>query len=427
MKLTTILITLIALLTLSITAYADEKITTAKLKELATTDREPRQHTTYLSKDGKVRYSVYDVHLDDGTVEMRTKKSYLPAVTDGVNHDKTSKFRIPPSAKKMAKWFAKGANHAMFLSMIIDVLGDGVDYVLDPRNNSVQYKEKGNYKVGEYYGATAQEACQKYFNYVASLYEDGYADRVVATGNNCLVYGGKRKFNGNVLASITEIVKSETKVMNDEEFAQAVIELAKADNAKAKKVVLDVAKQAVSDGDYDKEIQKAVDELNADETKDDTQDNQDNTSDSSNASSSDSTNTDSQDDTQATPKNQNETDNDGGKEKDKFELPGFCDWATKVCEFIDWMKEPPPSDELPKQVPKATISDVGDLGSVDRYRQRINFDGQCPTGTLSFEVKSVAYSYQIPYHHFCSLLEQLRPWLLAFTYLSTAFFVVRSL
>lgn len=117
---------------------------------------------------------------------------------------------------------------------------------------------------------------------------------------------------------------------------------------------------------------------------------------------------------------------DKDKEKDK-ELPTFCNWAGVVCDFIDWVKEPPPSDEPPKQVPKATISDVGDLGSVDRYRQRINFDGQCPTGTLSFEVKSVAYSYQIPYHHFCSLLEQLRPWLLAFTYLSTAFFVVRSL
>lgn len=141
------------------------------------------------------------------------------------------------------------------------------------------------------------------------------------------------------------------------------------------------------------------------------------------------------DSTQAGTKDETATENgtstkkdekDKDKEKDK-ELPKFCEYAKTVCDFIDWMKEPPPSDEPPKQVPKATISDVGDLGSVDRYRQRINFDGQCPTGTLSFEVKSVAYSYQIPYHHFCSLLEQLRPWLLAFTYLSTAFFVVRSL
>lgn len=119
---------------------------------------------------------------------------------------------------------------------------------------------------------------------------------------------------------------------------------------------------------------------------------------------------------------------DGTKPNEQtFELPPFCSWASHVCKFIDWVKEPSPKPEENKPIPKANLNDIHDLQELDRFKKRIDFEGQCPTGELSFSVKSVAYSYKIPYHHFCSLLEQLRPWLLAFAYLSTAFFVVSNL
>lgn len=414
---------LLSFLILSSAVYAN--IDANKLKELATSNSE---NASYLSKDGKVRYSVEHVITEDGKVEMRAKKQYLPAITDGINRDKTSKFRIPASAKKTAKWFAKGANYAVFLSMIIDVLGEGVDYVLDPKNNSVQYKTSGTYNVGGFESNSAQEACEIWLSYKNNR-EPGFADSVRADKSHCRVYGGKYKFDGNIAASIQKKQQQETKVMNDEEFAQAVIELAKADNAKAKKVMIDVAKQAVSDGDYDKEIQKAVDELNADETKDDTQDNQDNTSDSSNASSSDSsdsTNTDSQDDTQATPKNQNDTDNNGDKEKDKFELPGFCNWATKVCEFIDWVQ----NDNVEKD--KDTELDVDnkdiDIDSVAN-RQYFSFSKQCPQNP-SFNVAfpfNINFSIEFPLHIICQGFIIFKPVIILFAYIKALSIVGRDL
>lgn len=414
---------LLSFLILSSAVYAN--IDANKLKELATSNSE---NASYLSKDGKIRHSVEYVMTEDGKVEMRAKKQYLPAVTDGINRDKTSKFRIPPSAKKTAKYFAKGANHAMFLSMIIDVLGDGVDYVLDEKNNSIQYTKSqitcstqgfGNHKANSFEELRSKIYADKSKYFFNS--DKIELSQITLESTDVYFVDGRSKLRLGYCVK----QQQETKVMNDEEFAQAVIELAKADNAKAKKVVLDVAKQAVSDGDYDKEIQKAVDELNADETKDDTQDNQDNTSDSSNASSSDSTNTDSQDDTQATPKNQNETDNNGGKEKDKLEFPNFCDWATKVCEFIDWVQ----NDNVEKDKDTELDVDNKDI-DIDGIAQRnyINFTAQCPANyvySMPIMGKDVVIEFRLDI--LCRLFILMKPFTLIFAYIQALIIVGRDL
>lgn len=108
-----------------------------------------------------------------------------------------------------------------------------------------------------------------------------------------------------------------------------------------------------------------------------------------------------------------------------FELPAFCSWAKPVCDFVDWVKEPPPSDEAVKLVPYGELGDVG-LDGVDRYEERINFAGQCPANDFSFSMLGVTYSKPIPYHYFCGFLEQIAPWLLAMCYLGTAYFVVEN-
>lgn len=406
MKLIKHLILPLILLLSSIT-YASDKPTIEQLRQLA--DNE----ASYLSKDGKTRITAYVDTDKDGNVGVKYKKQYLPAVTDGINRDKTSKFAIPPSAKKTAKYFAKGASHAIFLSMIIDVLGEGVDYVLDEKNNSIQYK---NNKIECYLGNkkfSSLGAVNKYHCEVLNKQEA----RGTRTNDNYLYYSD---CSNTYTVFHCTVLQQETKVMNDEEFAQAVIELAKADNAKAKKVVLDVAKQAVSDGDYDKEIQKAVDELNADETKDDTQDNQDNTSDSSNASSSDSTNTDSQDDTQATPKPSNpQTDDNGGNDKDKFELPVFCDWAKHVCDFIDWFKKEPELPEAPS--PQIPIDDKSDLANADINKKLYDVGGECPPPKV---IALPLGNIEIPYDSLCLFFSKNSPFVIAIAYIIGAYIVM---
>lgn len=108
-----------------------------------------------------------------------------------------------------------------------------------------------------------------------------------------------------------------------------------------------------------------------------------------------------------------------------FEVPKFCTWASSVCSFMDWVKQEVPKPPSNEQIKNPSLSDLG----IDdtRFDKRINFDGQCPTGKIEFTIKGNFFSKPIPYTHFCELLKMLKPWLLAFTYLSTAYFVVSNL
>lgn len=109
-----------------------------------------------------------------------------------------------------------------------------------------------------------------------------------------------------------------------------------------------------------------------------------------------------------------------------FEASKFCTWATPVCNFMDWVKQEPPKPNPPEQVPKASLSDLG-LDENELFKQRVKFDGQCPKHELKFSINGKQIIEPIPTHHFCNLLEQIAPWLLAFSYLSAGFFVIRNL
>lgn len=109
-----------------------------------------------------------------------------------------------------------------------------------------------------------------------------------------------------------------------------------------------------------------------------------------------------------------------------LEVPKFCTWASSVCNFMDWVRQEPPKPNPPEQVPKANLSDLG-LDENELFKQRVKFDGQCPKHELKFSINGKQIIEPIPTHHFCNLLEQIAPWLLAFSYLSAGFFVIRNL
>ena len=93
---------------------------------------------------------------------------------------------------------------------------------------------------------------------------------------------------------------------------------------------------------------------------------------------------------------------------------------------MDWVKQEVPEPNPPEQVPKANLSDLG-LDENELFKQRVKFDGQCPKHELKFSINGKQIIEPIPTHHFCNLLEQIAPWLLAFSYLSAGFFVIRNL
>lgn len=416
MKVYNKLLLAITISTLTINANAAD-ITPNDIKQLAQNTQADSMHK--YSSDGKIKYEYQIKTGADGKPELVTKKSYLPAVTDGKIIDKTRSYKLALNAKKFGKYLGKGAGYASFAQMAIDILGAGVDYVLDPKNNSVQiYKHKYEYCYGYGYSAdnpldVARAHCGSNATYNFDSTSSSNVTRYDEFKASCE--------SVNTIVCSVPISKREkdVQVMSDAEFAKEVLKAAAAtqNNDKAKKVVIDYAKQEIINGDHDDVINEIVNDINSDTN---TQPNPTDTTPSKDTDNNPNSNPQTNPKTdQAKPKPKD----DGGG----FELPPFCSWASKVCDFIDWVKEPPPKPEDNKPIPKANLNDMQDLQELDRFKKRIDFEGQCPTGQLSFTVKSVSYSYSIPYTHFCSLLEQLRPWLLAFAYLSTAFFVVSNL
>ena len=372
---------------------------------------------SYLINNGKERISLEHIVNKDGTIETKVKRSYLPAVTDGKIIDKTRSYKLALNVKKFGKYLGKGVGYSSFAQMAIDILGAGVDYLLDPKNNTIQ---KINRQLRCQSGPpinlsadTPEELMDLIFAHPTFKRSNTNPkrDKFSYNPNNRVV-----SYNGYSYGGCQE-QKKDVQVMSEEEFAKEVLKAAATqNNDKAKKVVIDYAKQEIINGDHDDVINDIVNDINSD------------TNTQPNLTDNPTQSKDTDNNPSANPQTNPKTDkpkpkDDGGG----FELPPFCSWASKVCDFIDWVKEPPPKPEENKPIPKANLNDIHDLQELDRFKKRIDFEGQCPTGELSFSVKSVAYSYKIPYHHFCSLLEQLRPWLLAFAYLSTAFFVVSNL
>lgn len=361
---------------------------------------------SYLINNGKERISLDHIVNKDGTIETKVKRSYLPAVTDGKIIDKTRSYKLALNAKKFAKYLGKGAGYATFAQMAIDILGAGVDYVLDPANNAVKVN-RGDYIVSgtNYRGTTAQEACD---NWLASQYK-GFADSVKATGINdgyCHVYGGTYKYNGNIGSTWRRII-TDTRVMSEEEFAKEVLKAAATqNNDKAKKVVVDYVKQEILDGDHDDTINDIVRDINSDTN---TQPNPtDNTTPNKDTDNNPSANP------QAKPNKPKEKDDGGG-----FELPPFCQWASHVCKFIDWFREDPGLGEPDKiDIP---VQDRNDLAQQDINKQYYNAVGQCPAPAV---VNTNFGQIKIPYDTLCNFFARHSPILIAIAYLIGGYIVI---
>lgn len=87
--------------------------------------------------------------------------------------------------------------------------------------------------------------------------------------------------------------------------------------------------------------------------------------------------------------------------------PGFCDWATPVCDFIDWVKaEEPPSErpEVPwEEEPPVASSWTSGLGG-----------GTCPPPvSFTVTVAGVSASPEFDYTGLCSFATSMKPVILA--------------
>ena len=340
-------------------------ITPNDIKQLAQNTQADSMHK--YSADGKIKYEYQIKTGADGKPELVTKKSYLPAVTDGKIIDKTRSYKLALNAKKFAKYLSKGAGYVTFAQMAIDLLGSGVDYVLDPKNNSIQiYKHKYERCYGYGYSADNPLAVAK-----AQCGNNATYQFVSTQSSNVTRYDTFKASCEPVNTIICSVPISERdkdkKVMTEEEFAKEVLKAAAAtqNNDKAKKVVIDYAKQEILDGDYDDTINEIVNDINSDTN---TQPNPTDTT-----PSKDTDNNPANANPQTNPK----TDELKPKPKDEgggFELPPFCSWAGKVCEWIDWTKERPElqDEDVPEKNVKVKLPQEFD-------KDYVKTNAQCPS------------------------------------------------
>jgi hypothetical protein len=90
-----------------------------------------------------------------------------------------------------------------------------------------------------------------------------------------------------------------------------------------------------------------------------------------------------------------------------FELPAFCNYAAKLCDWLDWTQEDKELEEAEKEEPEEL-----DLGTIDKNRFRAN--GQCPAPIEINESvrslgKSVDFDLTIEWTQICNVAEDTSP------------------
>lgn len=132
-----------------------------------------------------------------------------------------------------------------------------------------------------------------------------------------------------------------------------------------------------------------------------------------NPNTSGSTNTETE---STTTKNPDGSETTTGSETSETTLPAFCDWASIVCDWIDWTKD---DSDLPEK-------DDTDLNTVVDFEEKkvsLNVSAQCPLPvyeTVSFhgvttQVKVTDYSY------ICQLDWLIKPFVIGFAMVSASF------
>lgn len=96
--------------------------------------------------------------------------------------------------------------------------------------------------------------------------------------------------------------------------------------------------------------------------------------------------------------------------------PPFCEWASKVCDFIDWFKKDPDNGQDP------------DLPYEAREPEMEDYDsgwggGSCPA---PYSVAVLDGEFEISFAGICGFVEYLRPLAIALAWISSAFIVVGS-
>lgn len=345
-------------------------------------------------------FSVYDPnpkhskwHLDKivndptvkSSVEIKAQKTYPITVYDpnvGKNVTKTKKLssitKVAPTAKKMATRFARGANAVLLSVTVAEIIGDGVDWILDEGTQTIKYKQNAEGRIT--YCAWFDE-CQK------GIY--AYKSDVAAANKSCNNYDQtfvrivekKPYYNGqyltvvcmrkngsedlwNIKVKIND--KDEEQELSLEEVAEKVKQKAEAGGKEAQDFIKDTALEMFNNGELDNELDN-----NAKDT---------------------DTNID--DDTE---KN-NDTDTQPSNPSTQPKLPKFCEWTGMCPTWRKTEKNTRETAENTKEIKEHTksIDDFLHDDKIPRERTEVPFQNEQLQDPSSFDRPYIQAPSQCP-------------------------------
>lgn len=111
-----------------------------------------------------------------------------------------------------------------------------------------------------------------------------------------------------------------------------------------------------------------------------------------------STGTSSSDTTNTVTNSDGSTSTETGTSSSEFTFPAFCDWASIVCDFIDWVKEDDDQEEEPIE-PDTTILNR-------EFDTNFNLTGQCPPNPII--PMPMGLSLELPFSKICDFFGYLK-------------------
>lgn len=341
---------------------------------------------------------------------------------NGKNVAKTSTALITPTATQVAKLLARGAGGYALSVAVAQLIGDGIDWVLDPANNQITYNSSAPYQQGiyrqvDFEGNNPHTVCRQTATYFNKTYK---SFTVQGTGFYCIFTDGS-SWAGAFEATGGQ-VEGDKKTIPLPTVASKIISNAQNGDSSAKAVTTATAADIVNDAQNDEaQARPIVNQLEqnavtqADET---------------------------------TANGQTKPNPQTGGYDINLEFPAFCGWAPIVCEAAqsainfpktveqwytetktaikeawNWFREEPtqPEKEQPIDIDERPLTNPS---SYDK--NYLNFGGSCPSvESTNIQVGPISVPLSINVTALCDFALKVRPAVLGLAYL-TALGIVSS-
>lgn len=324
-----------------------------KLKDLAIDVKETRRQG-----GGRVEF----------TLQRHLPVPYDPNHPNVIADKKEAKGRLKAKAKVLAGRLGRGLNALALGVAVFELLGDGVDWVLDPDNNAVVYKTYDGYvwtSVNSYktqppkFFPTMQLAAQDNCNH------NDTCARVTGFENlgddiHFKVLGVDKQGKPQDVWTVVKVKSDDDDKLPLETIADHIINNEDEDPKHKPYVdaVTDTLTDQITGGQHDPEIKDVADQLRDDKPKTPSPDKQ----------------TPPKDDKTVKDDKDDKTKDDDEDGSGKLQFPEFCDWAKPVCEFFDWFKEEPQVE--PDELPEKNL-EIKDPSEFDK--SYLNVSRQCPS------------------------------------------------